>query len=152
MPKWDNGLQKLMALGIVLVIISLAGGVVGANSEPTIERVYMFPDQYQGQTLVFDNVSLSGELSKTEDVFTLSLKSPEGKYVSSVLVRDGFTFVVSENIASQLLDVVEAKSNYRVRVTSTMKKLKTRYTEYWVADVMKIEFYGRTGQIVQTIK
>ena len=136
---------------VLLLIIAAFCLPVSAASLTTIERVYLFPEQYLGQTLVFDNATIDGELGTDEGRFMLRVESEAGKWIGAVMLSEGFGFAVSDNIASQLVSIMEPNYSYRARLTVTMKTHPTRYRVYNIAEVTKIEFYGRTGSIVETV-
>ncbi|HHT68570.1 MAG TPA: hypothetical protein GXZ85_04835, partial [Firmicutes bacterium] len=87
---------------VLLLIIAAFCLPVSAASLTTIERVYLFPEQYLGQTLVFDNATIDGELGTDEGRFMLRVESEAGKWIGAVMLSEGFGFAVSDNIASQL--------------------------------------------------
>ncbi len=119
--------------------------------QPTIDHVYMFPERFIGETLIFNNVRADGEIERSKDVFTLGVYSETGKRVSPFLSSEGFTFVISENLASQLVDFLNPRSRYPVNLTVTMKPYQGTYSKYTVAEVASIDFLDSLENTFTTI-
>jgi Ankyrin repeats (3 copies) len=110
----------------------------------TLERVSLFPDQYEGQVLFIDGVTIR-EVGRCDEAFCLTATSPEGKLFTPVLKRDGIALTVSSKMADLLL---AAKNRIGfsaidwdkepVRIGFRVFKLQTRYGGYWVTQVFEV--------------
>lgn len=126
------------------------------------------PEDYQGKTVVFEDTWLDGNIRRNPHFgfYCLDVEI-KNKHVPGYLYRSQLNFVVfSEGLANhlmadipkgnkairkghevELLDRVCRERASRVRLTCIIEK----FQEYWVADVTKVEFYGKQGEIIETL-
>jgi RNA polymerase sigma factor (sigma-70 family) len=123
--------------------------------DPSIETVENDPPKYAGQTLVFDNVKLSGKMIKHSGLWCMKITTPDGKEYSAAAkfgARAFGTFFVPEDIADRLRDDLKEDDTYTVRITGKVYKKKWADigAEGWVTEVSKVDFYT-DGKVTKTI-
>lgn len=146
----------------VLMALSTAYGQIGEWS------VLNTPEDYEGKTVVFDDTWLDGKIVRNPHFGFYCLDVDiQNKHVAGYLYRSQLNFVIfSEELANQLmadiqkgnkgvekggevelLDRVSRERASRVRLTCVIE----RFQEYWIADVTKVELYGKQGEIIETL-
>ena len=120
----------IVVLGMVFISSVL-------SEEITIQKVYFFPERYEGQTMIFTKVFLEKYLRKEEGVFLLWIKQN-----NETILTEDLVFIVSADIAERLLD--ETIYGEWVRLTCMIQRRKFYTVDWWVADVVQIDFLDFT--------
>ncbi len=157
-----------MRRGIILSALLILLGVSASYAQLSVRSVLNAPQDYEGQTLVFDHTLLDGRIIRNQHFGFYCLDVDiENKHVPGYLYRSQLNFVIfSEDLAKklredldkeneaadkgpkfELLDRVCRKRAAPVRLTCIIE----RFQDYWIADVTKVELYGKQGEIVETL-
>ena len=154
-----------VVFSVLMVLTALSISRAGINMHSVLNS----PEDYEGRTIVFDDTLLGGKIVHNHHYgfYCLDVEI-QGKHVAGYLYRSQLNFVVfSEEFAKELsallekgkvqakeghevelLDHVSHKNAFRVRVTCIIE----RFQDYWVANVKKVEIYGKQGEIVETLE
>jgi len=153
-----------VVFSVLIVLTALSVSRAGLN----IHSVLNYPEDYEGQTVVFGDALLGGKIvhNRHHGFYCLDVEV-QGKHVAGYLYRSQLNFVVfSEEFAKKLgahlknaeveakghdvglLDHVSHKNAFPVRLTCIIE----RFRDYWIADVRKVEIYGRQGAIIETLE
>lgn len=119
----------------------------------TIEKLYLFPEEYVGKKLVFSNCKVDKDLRKEEGMYALCVTSPGGKYVSPVIVYDGICFVVEPNFAKILGE--EAQGGYEwinVTISCKIEAVSSYPKNRYIAVVDRMDIYNKGGDLSVVFK
>jgi hypothetical protein len=124
-----------------------------------IEQVDAAPNQYDGQTVIFGNVTLDGRIERHDGIvgrwYSLTLYSTNGNRFSGLSYIDGrIAFLTSAAMYPKLVDAgMIAGRQYSVRLTCTIEKMRrSLYGDAWVAQVTQIDFLDNDGKVLKTVK
>lgn len=123
-----------LSIGL-LIVVCLAD--TQAASNPTIEEVYASPKKYEGQTLVFEKVKVSGSLRQGRVRYLLTIQSTAGKIFASKVRQDNLAFGTSPAIGEMLTKQLDPGRFYPVRLTC---KIQETENIGWLANVMQVDF------------
>jgi len=156
--------KKGIAFSVLFVLMALSTtyGQIGERS------VLNTPEDYEGKTVVFEDTWLDGKIVRNAHFgfYCLDVEI-KNKHVPGYLYRSQLNFVVfSEELAKELtadiekcntdvkkgrefalLDRMSRERASRVRLTCIIE----RFQAYWIADVTKVELYGKHGEIIETL-
>ena len=154
-----------VVISFLIVLTALSVSRAGLN----IHSVLNYPEDYEGQTIVFGDALLGGKTlyNRHHGFYCLDVEI-QGKHVAGYLYRSQLNFVVfSDEFAKklsalleegkvqakeghevELLDHVSHKNAFRARLTCIIE----RFQDYWVANVRKVEIYGKQGAIIETLE
>lgn len=157
-------MKKGIVFSVLFVLMALST-TYGQISERSVLNT---PEDYEGKTVVFEDTWLDGKIVRNPHFGFYCLDVDiQNKHVPGYLYRSQLNFVVfSEELAKELMADIE-KSNTdvkkgrefelldrvcrerasRVRLTCIIE----RFQEYWIADVTKVELYGKQGEIIETL-
>lgn len=116
--------------------------VAQAKQSPTIEEVNAAPAGYEGKTLVFRAVEVSGKFVSGPQWCRLSVKSKDGMLINSSLRDTGITFVVPKDMQLGVTKDLQPDRYYSATLTCTIERARNR--NHWLARVVKVDFKGRT--------
>jgi len=154
--------------GIVFSVLFVLMVLSTTYAQISVRSVLNTPQDYEGKTLVFEDTWLDRKIVRNGHFGFYCLDVDiQDKHVPGYLYRSQLNFVLSsEELAKklaaeiekrntevekgrelELLDRVCRKRASLVRLTCTIKRFK----EYWIADVTKVELYGKQGEIIETL-
>lgn len=157
-----------MKKGIVFSVLVVLMILSTTYAQISVRSVLNTPQDYEAKTLVFEDAWLDGKIVRNQHFGFYCLDVDiQNKHVPGYLYRSQLNFVIfSEELAKKLitdtkkrnpevekgrefesLDRVCRKRASLVRLTCTIEK----FQEYWIADVTKVEFYGKQGEITETL-
>lgn len=113
-----------------------------ANAAPTIEEVYTSPKNFDGQTLVFENVNLSGSLRQGKVRYLLTIKSPAGNTYTDTPRQNNLTFMTPIETGEDLAKKLEAGKFYAAKLTC---KIQRAENVGWLANVVQVDFQDKEG-------
>ena len=125
------------------------------------------PEDYEGKTVLLGNTKLDGEIARNRHFgfYCLGVEI-QGRYVPGYLYRSQLNFVIfSEELAGKLisrlkqpieshgkrLELMDHLSDARAFLVRLTCKIE-RFRGHWVADVKRVELYGKQGRIIETIE
>ncbi len=157
-----------MRKGLILIfalIFSLTALPRSQGDSTTFSKLFYSPQEYEGQTFVFDKAMLGGDIQKDKHtgLFCLPVEIHK-KYIPGYLYHSQLNFVItSPELANKVrakLDLHEEKAKFAGRLLGQMDRgaaYMVRLTVkidsshgYWIANVSKIELYGKDGKIIAT--
>jgi len=165
----DRGKECVVKNGIVcFCFLFFLTGLSTTHAQMGVQSVLNTPEDYEGKTLVFEHTWLDGKIVRDQHFgfYCLDVEI-KNRHVPGYLHRSQLNFVVfSEELAKELmadieksntdvkkgrefelLDRVSRERASRVRLTCIIE----RFQEYWIADVTKVELYGKQGEIIETL-
>jgi len=163
-----KGKERSVKRGIVFSILFVLAALSAARAGIHSRHVLNYPENYEGKTVVFDDTILGGETVRNQHYgfYRLDVEI-QGKHIPGYLYRSQLNFVVfSEELSKkvnanlegekmeakghdlELLNHVRHKNPFPVRLTCIIE----RFRDYWVANVIKVEVYGKQGTIIKTIE
>jgi hypothetical protein len=164
----DRGKECVVKKGIVFSVLFVLMALSTTYAQVGERSVLNTPEDYEGKTMVFEDAWLDGKLVHDSHFGFYCLDVDiHNKHVPGYLYRSQLNFVVfSEELAKELmadiqkgnkairkghevelLDRVCRERASRVRLTCIIE----RFQEYWIADVTKVELYGKQGEIIETL-
>jgi len=166
MPKGKvRRAKRGVVFSVLMVLTALSISRAGINMRSVLNS----PEDYEGRTIVFDDTLLGGKIVPNHHYgfYCLDVEI-QGKHVAGYLYRSQLNFVVfSDEFAKklsallekgkgqakkghevELLDHLSHKNAFRARLTCAIE----RFQDYWVANVRKVEIYGKQGGIVETLE
>jgi len=136
---------------LAVLIVGLPNTFVSAQEPPpSIEKVRANASAYKGKTLVFDNVKVSGDLSKKEKFSLLNVKTTAGTTIPATFHVDGLTFTASPNLAANLEKETLPENEYSAKLTCYIKP-RGAQAKQWFAEVMQVDLYDRDGKVRKSI-
>jgi len=165
MPK---GKKRRARRGVVISFLMVLTALSVSRAGINVRSVLDSPEDYEGRTIVFDDTVLGGKIVRNHHYgfYCLDVEI-QGKHVAGYLYRSQLNFVVfSDEFAKklrallekgkvkakghevELLDHLSHKNAFRARLTCAIE----RFQDYWVANVRKVEIYGKQGGIVETLE
>jgi len=157
-------MKKGMILSALLVLIAISASYAQMKANSVLNA----PEDYEGKTLVFDEAWIDEKIVRNPHFGFYCLDVDiQNKHVPGYLYRSQLNFVIfSDRFAKQvmkdleraheaekrgpdfeLLDHVCLRRASPVRLTCIIE----RFQGYWIADVKKVELYGKQREIVDTI-
>ena len=157
-----------MRRGILFLVLFVLMVPSVSHAQVNIRSLLNSPEDYEGKTVVLPHAKLDRDIARHRHFgfYCLDIEV-QGKHVPGYFYRSQLNFVISsEDLEKklsanlergekklqgpdfELMDHVHFKRASLVRLTCSIK----RYRGYWLADVTKIELYGKDGQIIKTIQ
>ena len=135
-------------VGVLAVILVLAGPVAVAQAGPTMEQVVWAPQNYAGATIEFPEATLSGRIT-TYDVggvrkYYLTLGSRGRTF------EVGF-FLAPPALADKLAAGMNPQGNYWVNLTCRIDKISINGTPQWHGIVTRVDFLDDEGEVVESV-
>jgi hypothetical protein len=120
----------------VIVLICSAWAEERPGIEPaTVEEVNSNPANYQGKTLLFKGVQVSGHVVEGPKQVRLAVKSSTGMLIDSKLHKDGISFVMPKEKATQMHKDWKPGEFYAVTLTCEVEKSPKGF---WLAVVHEV--------------
>jgi hypothetical protein len=154
--------------GLILIfalIFSLMASPRSHGDSTTFRKLLNSPEEYEGQTFVFDKAMLGGDIrqDKHTGFFCLPVEI-HNKYIPEYLYHSQLNFVItSPELANKVIakfELHEEKAKFAGRLlghmdrgAAYMVKLTVKVESshgYWIANVSKLELYGKDGKIIAT--
>ncbi len=121
----------------------------GRCQAPTIEDVVADPADYAGRTVVFNGVTLSGNITRYDTAgvrkYYLTIQTP-GRVLEA-----GF-FLAPPLLADKLYNTMNPRENYTVNVTCKVEQLSINSVAQWHGIVTAVAFVGADGRVIETVK
>ena len=104
---------------------------------PSLDDLVTSPEKFTGQTLVFEQVMLSGDMTKGTFRYRLTVKTPAGKMIDGEPHPKGITFVISFKDGDEIKPLLRGGTFQPVRIVC--KITMPGKSDKFVALVTKIE-------------
>ena len=139
-----------MKTSVVLSCLALfACPAVGRCQAPAIEDVVADPADYAGRTLVFQGVTLSGNITRYDLAgvrkYYLTVQTP-GRVLEA-----GF-FLAPPALADKLYNTMNPRENYTVNVTCKVEQISINSIPQWHGIVTAVAFIDGAGRVIETVK
>ncbi|MEJ2587643.1 MAG: hypothetical protein P8165_08685 [Deltaproteobacteria bacterium] len=157
--------MKTISILSVLLFATLAAvsSALAANNPGLLNS----PEPYDGKTVVVDRARLGKEIvpNNVLGCYCLDIEI-HGRHIPSYLYSSQLNFIIfSEKLEQKLLaelkrhqEIHEKKFHFFSEVEGTNAPLVRltckieRVKNYWLAEVSKIELYGKKGEIIKTLE
>jgi hypothetical protein len=134
--------------GLSLLILALVVAPVAADG-PAMENVVAAPQDYAGQTLVFNDAILSGAITKYDVAgvrkYYLSVESKNR-------VFEGGFFLAPPDVADALAPKMDPRKNYRVRLTCKIEKIVINSVPQWHGITTRVDFLSADEKVLDTVE
>jgi hypothetical protein len=132
---------------------SASTGTNKVVAAPTIEQVNVFPGNYVGQKLSFQECTIRQSLDPItgSTYFSLSIHSKGGEIISGGPGRDRIAFAVTKTMAEKMAPQLQGGEFwFNCTIKCSIEKMNILHSEVIVAIVSKIEVFNKGGKVGTT--
>jgi hypothetical protein len=147
-----------------LCLLLVCPGVSAQDTRETINLKYLklFPDKYEGKTVVLENVQYMHRIERQHDRFTFHVSNGRDTFVfmlkEVVKSQEGIAMITSADRAAKLVDTKldglprRGQGWYPVNLTCRVEQIKIEGKNVWVANVSRWDFLDGAGRVARTIE
>ena len=132
----SSPLVLMRTLLSALIAVTLTALCFAAEDGPTVEQVSANPSKFEGKTIVFKGVEVSGKLVEGPVRYRLTVKSKDGTTIHSKMNKDGINFAIPKSKAPELTKGWKENESYPATLSC---KIEKDGKGHWFAMVEKVD-------------
>src|SRR5947207_5305912 len=154
-------MMKMRTLLIGLVFLNFASQVpAGGEDSPDLKKLKLFPDKYEGKTIVLKNIQYLHKIERQYDQFTFHVSS-QGTFIfmlKEAANEGSLAMITSPALAEKLADADlkglprGGQGWYPLTLTCKVEKIQVGTRPVWVARVSQFDFLDTAGKVAKTIQ